>query len=379
MTLSDAASALLRSSHVAPPAAVPAVTSSNEEQSFPSPPSADSASEDPTPVTATSVFVTSETKMGFVETLMQTLDNEKEYSQIITWMPDGTAFTIVNHKRFTKEEMPKVFGIRNMSSFVRKLTRFGFTRRFDKETMNSDIFAHEDFVRGKPDRASARIKFAPLIKASATAAVARAQAAAASKASNAPVPSKATTTSPPPAVSRGKSPFTSFTKQTPLTVSPSQELARHVSVESNLSLSASIAVKKDDFQRTSIYKGLMLVPPSPSPAGPGGSLLTSDLAIGAAIESLLRERDALRQGADANALALIRLLEQQRAHQQHRRESLPTTESVQGPSLSTAQLVLLEHRASAVSGVYPSFLTSSQSSLSLPVQQARGFPYRPLY
>lgn len=87
-------------------------------------------------------------KLSFAEQLMAVLDDES-YSDIITWMPDGKAFTIVDPKEFTKEHMPRLFNIRNMSSFVRKLTRWGFSRVHEKVTMNSDIFKHKEFQKGK--------------------------------------------------------------------------------------------------------------------------------------------------------------------------------------------------------------------------------------
>jgi hypothetical protein len=89
---------------------------------------------------------------------MAVLDDDANYSGVIAWMPDGKAFTIVNPKSFTKVEMPAIFNIRNMSSFVRKLTRFGFHRFHEKETMNFDIFKNELFQRGNPKLCS-RIKY----------------------------------------------------------------------------------------------------------------------------------------------------------------------------------------------------------------------------
>ncbi len=91
----------------------------------------------------------SEKKLSFADQLMAILD-EDQYCDVLRWMPDGKAFTIVDPKRFTKEFMPKFFNIRNMSSFVRKLTRWGFARVHEKETLNSDIFKHSDFQQGKP-------------------------------------------------------------------------------------------------------------------------------------------------------------------------------------------------------------------------------------
>ena len=86
-------------------------------------------------------------KQTFSSQLVALLDDDD--FEFLTWMPDGTAFTIVKPKVFTKEYMPKYFNIRNMSSFVRKLTRWGFTRVHEATTMNSDIFKHPHFQRGR--------------------------------------------------------------------------------------------------------------------------------------------------------------------------------------------------------------------------------------
>jgi hypothetical protein len=86
-------------------------------------------------------------KLSFAEHLMAVLD-DKANNDILSWMPDGKAFTITNHKKFTMDYMPKLFNIRNMSSFVRKLCRWGFQRVHEKETRNSDIFKHPFFMRG---------------------------------------------------------------------------------------------------------------------------------------------------------------------------------------------------------------------------------------
>ncbi|CAJ1933388.1 unnamed protein product [Cylindrotheca closterium] len=96
-------------------------------------------------------------KLSFAQQLMTLLDDES--SPYLKWMPDGKSFTIKNPKKFTSDQMPKLFHIRNMSSFVRKLTRWGFTRHHEKETMNSDIFKHACFQKGEWDRC-AQIKCA---------------------------------------------------------------------------------------------------------------------------------------------------------------------------------------------------------------------------
>lgn len=85
-------------------------------------------------------------KLSFAEQLMTVLDDET--CPHLTWMPNGKSFTIKNPKQFTSDQMPKIFNIRNMSSFVRKLSRWGFNRYHEKETMNSDLFRHKDFQKG---------------------------------------------------------------------------------------------------------------------------------------------------------------------------------------------------------------------------------------
>jgi hypothetical protein len=92
-------------------------------------------------------------KISFGEQLYNVLENE-EHHDVLNWMPDGKSFTVVNHKKFVLQKMPNLFQIRNMSSFVRKLGRWGFSRVFVKETNNSDVFKHPHFIRG--DRAGVR-------------------------------------------------------------------------------------------------------------------------------------------------------------------------------------------------------------------------------
>jgi HSF-type DNA-binding len=95
-------------------------------------------------------LVARQEKMTFAEYLMACLTDESNHD-VLQWMPCGTQFTITNHRKFTMERMPTLFKIRNMSSFVRKLTRWGFSRVHEKETGNSDIFKHDLFLRDTPE------------------------------------------------------------------------------------------------------------------------------------------------------------------------------------------------------------------------------------
>ena len=81
---------------------------------------------------------------------MSILDDESN-ADVLSWMPDGDSFTIVNHRLFATDRMHKLFNIRNMSSFVRKLTRWGFNRLHEKTSRNSDVFKHKLFRRGRKD------------------------------------------------------------------------------------------------------------------------------------------------------------------------------------------------------------------------------------
>lgn len=99
---------------------------------------------------------------------MAIIDNEAN-SDVLAWMPDGESFTIVNHRLFALERMPKLFNIRNMSSFVRKLTRWGFSRVHEKKTRNSDIFKHKYFKRDRRDLVKRiRCVYRPLVRSDTT-------------------------------------------------------------------------------------------------------------------------------------------------------------------------------------------------------------------
>lgn len=115
----------------------------------------------------------SSTKLTFSEQLMRVLDNEdKKKDGTLAWMPDGRSFTVVHQKKFCASTMQEMFKIRNMSSFVRKLTRWGFARVHDTRTNNSDIFKHPYFQRGEPELCKMRVRCVGSTLSAATVAVA---------------------------------------------------------------------------------------------------------------------------------------------------------------------------------------------------------------
>ena len=87
----------------------------------------------------------------FVETLMAALEDD-ENADVLSWMPDGRSFSIVDTKKFASTKMPELFKVRVLSSFTRKLSQWGFNRGFDRKSLNSDIYSHRHFQRGRPDR-----------------------------------------------------------------------------------------------------------------------------------------------------------------------------------------------------------------------------------
>jgi len=84
----------------------------------------------------------------FPEVLMQLLNDESK-QEVLRWMPCGNQFCITNYRKFVGGEMEKLFHIRHMSSFVRKLNRWGFVREFVDG--NLDIFCHPCFRRDQPE------------------------------------------------------------------------------------------------------------------------------------------------------------------------------------------------------------------------------------
>lgn len=63
----------------------------------------------------------------FPEKLMSVLDND-QLSAIITWLPHGKGFIILQKKKFASDIMPLYFKHSKFTSFTRKLNRWGFTR-----------------------------------------------------------------------------------------------------------------------------------------------------------------------------------------------------------------------------------------------------------
>ena len=87
------------------------------------------------------------TREGFLSKLFAVL-NDESHSHVLSWMPDGTAFTIISTREFSKSGLVyDLFGIRKMSSFLRRLNQLGFVRvRDPTDPTNLDVFRKVGFV-----------------------------------------------------------------------------------------------------------------------------------------------------------------------------------------------------------------------------------------
>ncbi len=66
-------------------------------------------------------------KMTFARKLFEIVDNPA-HSEIVTWLPDGKRWIIVDKKRFASEILPKYFKQSQFTSFTRRLIRWKFKR-----------------------------------------------------------------------------------------------------------------------------------------------------------------------------------------------------------------------------------------------------------
>jgi HSF-type DNA-binding len=199
-------------------------------------------------------------KVTFPEELMEVLEDE-QHRDVLAWMPDGLAFTIVNHKRFVTAKMQALFKIRNMSSFVRKLSRWGFQRVHDVTTNNSDVFRHPHFHRGKND-VLASIKCVPQPQPPSTDASSKTTTTVAS------LPAASRTTPPPPPQVRRPVVVPSATSKSAPRASPAASVAARKAAKNGMKnlVSQSHALKKALKNRRS---ALVMMTPTKASNGSG--------------------------------------------------------------------------------------------------------------
>jgi hypothetical protein len=99
----------------------------------------------------------------FPTTLVTILDN-RLYESILSWTPDGMAFTIYDKKAFEEQVIPVHFAkSAKFRSFLRKLYRWGFAKKHHPPGkqpeascfyLDSATYFHKKFRKGRPDLCS---------------------------------------------------------------------------------------------------------------------------------------------------------------------------------------------------------------------------------
>ena len=75
--------------------------------------------------------------------------SDEQYSHIISWMPHGRAWKVLNKELLMVEAIPKFFGQSKYASFTRQLSGWGF-KRLHLAGPDYGCYYHECFLRGKP-------------------------------------------------------------------------------------------------------------------------------------------------------------------------------------------------------------------------------------
>lgn len=89
--------------------------------------------------------------------LMTILDHQS-YNHIVTWLPEGNGFTILNKKQFERIVLPLMFNGKknkstlNYSSFTRRMNRWNFS--LCNVTHKCARYFHPEFIRGNYEMAN---------------------------------------------------------------------------------------------------------------------------------------------------------------------------------------------------------------------------------
>lgn len=85
---------------------------------------------------------------NFPARLHDLLSHEEEISDIITWLPHGRSWIVMDKAEFLKKVAPSHFQISKFESFTRQVNGWGFKRITQGPDINS--YYHELFLRGMP-------------------------------------------------------------------------------------------------------------------------------------------------------------------------------------------------------------------------------------
>jgi hypothetical protein len=92
-------------------------------------------------------FAPLQRQANFPEILFAILSNQ-HLEDIITWMPHGRSFTILDRNKFVQSVLPVYFKASRMASFAKQLNAYGFVKI--KQGVNQYTYYHPFFLRGLP-------------------------------------------------------------------------------------------------------------------------------------------------------------------------------------------------------------------------------------
>lgn len=86
---------------------------------------------------------------AFLEKLFDILEDNRSYSHLIAWQPDGNSFIIKKVNEFSEIVLPRYFKHSNIQSYIRQLNMYGFSKT--RHDSNHHEFTHKLFQRGRRD------------------------------------------------------------------------------------------------------------------------------------------------------------------------------------------------------------------------------------
>lgn len=86
---------------------------------------------------------------AFLEKLFDILEDNRSYSHLIAWQPDGNSFIIKKVNEFSETVLPRYFKHSNIQSYIRQLNMYGFSKT--RHDSNHHEFTHKLFQRGRRD------------------------------------------------------------------------------------------------------------------------------------------------------------------------------------------------------------------------------------
>jgi len=86
---------------------------------------------------------------AFLEKLYELLSDEANYSEYISWQPDGRSFLIKKATELSEKVLPKFFKHNNLQSFIRQLNMYCFSKT--RHDSNYREFTHKLFQRNRKD------------------------------------------------------------------------------------------------------------------------------------------------------------------------------------------------------------------------------------